>query len=224
MYDVLLAFGRAVDEKTLELPPEVYDYLDRLAMLYVQLTQAGSGPIVIVSGRQRAKFVYQNNPLRYQDGHEVVEASLMARYLHARYGITAWQEDRSGSVGDNLAYSKFMLMQRRVPVKRACIVTIGPLATRIQMLGRLIFGDFCKIDVQSIETDATAPQETKLLHDQLCMLKDMRIGDHSHIIGNGIGSSFWPLLGAKHKASCPYAELDRHPDYIMRSLLTDFRI
>ncbi len=234
--EVFLAPGRAVNEQTLELPPEIYPCLRQLAEAYRQAKAKGKPPIVIVSGYQRSKFVYKGSPLRDSNGNEVVEADLLAPILE-RQGVPCFKERRSASVGDNLAYSKQLLLDlpRSVHPTRLHIFTISSLAYRLWVLGKLVFGPGCDVQIHSVNVGTQNPEETrklelKLFGDQLCMLlspkmsRQMAIGNHAHIIGDGRGMSRWPVLGSEHDKVCGYAQKDSHPDHVMRPLLKSIGI
>jgi hypothetical protein len=226
-YDALLTLGTAINEETLTLPDHVYRRLDQTAALYEESVQAGREPLVIVSGFQRARRVYNNNLLVDENGRPLRECDPMADYLWDSYSITAVREGKSASVADNLAYSKLILMEQP-SIARACVVTLQPLQPRIQALAHKIFGNFCAIDVNAISTNAEFPLEAKFFGDHICMLKDMDNGDHEFIV-NEEGISQWPTLGAKHRETCQYFWPDlesepftnRHPEGVMQALLAD---
>src|SRR6266702_6596788 len=237
-YDALLTFGKAVNEETLTLPNDVYRCLDQTAALYEESARAGCAPLVIVSGLQRARRVYRNNLLRGKDGLPLRECDPMAEYLLERYGIEATREGKAGSVGDKLARSTLILMEKTeeaeepAAIRQACIVTLEPLQPRIQALAHKIFGSFCGIDVDTVRTTTKFPLENKYFGDHLCMLKNVANGDHNAIINPADDTSQWPRLGAEHnETTCQYYLTDpesepftnNHPAHVMQELLADSR-
>ena len=231
MVEVFLLPGRAVDEQTLQLPPEIHACVEMLVEAYHIAIAKGVKPLVIVSGRQRSKFVYKNRPLRYPNGQEVVEADLLAPLLEHQ-GVPCKKERRSASVGDNFAYSKQLLLDLPVPIRPASlhIFTISSLTYRLWVLAKLVFGLHCDIHMHSAQVETQDPEETrkleiKLLGDQVCMLLGscmshrMTSGDHRHIIGDDQEVSQWPVLGREHDAVCPYAPQTSHPAHMLTSLL-----